>query len=280
MVGDLIIFSGNNGSLKVAKLMEDDVGAFNKVPGEVAQLSDKKLEFSRILSLDIQNEGKDEILVGARHRWGAGIFSIGEAADQGQEMKRVQRIPCSEGLASTTFLPRNNIGCLARDGVLAIWDISTGHRFFNNKLESLVNVNYLKWDWGVIGKGFHPKSVLIGDRETLFGFDLRSGKQQLVGLGLEDLDHIRAMDSEGMVPYVYTVTDKNIILSDMRQPRVPVLKLCHGLGGINRVWGMGRVRSGGSDWLVVYDRWGDMVLTVLDWSHSQCDDWVSKSNAT
>ena len=71
VVGDLIIWSGNDGSLKVAKLMGDDIGAFNKVPGEMARLSDKKLDFSRILSLDIQNVGKDEILVKTRHRWGS-----------------------------------------------------------------------------------------------------------------------------------------------------------------------------------------------------------------
>ena len=69
--GPDFIWLGNDGSLKVAKLMGDDIGAFNKVPGEMARLSDKKLDFSRILSLDIQNVGKDEILVKTRHRWGS-----------------------------------------------------------------------------------------------------------------------------------------------------------------------------------------------------------------
>ena len=28
----------------------------------------------------------------------------------------------------------------------------------------------------------------------------------------------------------------------------------------------------------MYSRWGDVVLTVMDWSHSQCDDWESQSD--
>ena len=82
VVEDLVIFSGNDGSLKVAKLLEDERKVFNKVPGDVAQISDKKLEFSRILSLDIQNEGRGRILVGARHRWWVGLFFISEVVAQ------------------------------------------------------------------------------------------------------------------------------------------------------------------------------------------------------
>ena len=32
------------------------------------------------------------------------------------------------------------------------------------------------------------------------------------------------------------------------------------------------------DWVVVYDKWGDMVLTVLDWQHSMCAEWESQSD--
>ena len=43
------------------------------------------------------------MLVGARHRWGVWLFRIVEAGE-GQE-RRVEKISCSEGMASTTFLP-------------------------------------------------------------------------------------------------------------------------------------------------------------------------------
>ena len=143
VVDDLVLFAGNDGRLRVAKLMDDERRVFNKVPGDVVSLGDKKLEFSRILSLHVksQRDMGGVVLVGARHRWGVGLFRI-EEVGEGQEMRRVQRIPCSEGIASTTFLPGDLMGCLVRDGDLGIWDISTGLRMFNNKLDSMVDVNY------------------------------------------------------------------------------------------------------------------------------------------
>ena len=255
----------DDGRLRVAKLMDDERRVFNKVVGDVVGLGDKKLELSRILSLHVKSQRDlgGGALVEARHRWGVGV---------GQEMRRVQRIPCSEGMASTTFLPGNQIGCLVSDGDLGIWDISTGLRIFNSNLHSLVDVNYFRWNRGVLDNGFHPKSILMGDRKSLVGLDLRCGKQQEIKLGLEDFEHIRAMDSVGLMPYVYTVTDKNIILTDMRQTRSPIFKLGHGLGGESRV------RDDGMDWVVVHNRWGDMVRTAMDWSHSQSDEWESQSD--
>ena len=127
VVEDLVIFSGNDGSLKVAKLLEDERKVFNKVPGDVAQISDKKLEFSRILSLDIQSEGKSEILVSARHRWGVGIFCISEVADEGQVIRRVQRIPCSEGSIDLQILSPSSGGGVAGDHVREVVG-AAGHR--------------------------------------------------------------------------------------------------------------------------------------------------------
>ena len=54
--------------------------------------------------------------------WGQ-VDVVGEE----QEMRRVQRIPGSERLASTT-LPGEQMGCMVRDVDLVIWDISISLR--------------------------------------------------------------------------------------------------------------------------------------------------------
>ena len=80
VVEDLVIFTGNNGRLRVAKLMEDERRIFGKVPGEVVTVGDRKLKFGRILSLHLQNQKalNGGLVVGARYRWGMGLFRIAE----------------------------------------------------------------------------------------------------------------------------------------------------------------------------------------------------------
>ena len=106
VVEDLILFTGNNGRLRVAKLMEDERRVFDKVPGDVVSVGDRKLKFGRILSLHVQSQGilNGGLVVGARYRWGVGLFRILEDGEgDGQTLGQVQMIPCSEGMASKTF---------------------------------------------------------------------------------------------------------------------------------------------------------------------------------
>ena len=105
MVEDLVLFTGNNGRLRVAKLMEDERRVFDKVPGDVVSVGDRKLKFGRILSLHVQSQGtvNGGLVVGAMYRWGMGLFRIAGDENGGQTLGEVHTIPCSEEMASKTF---------------------------------------------------------------------------------------------------------------------------------------------------------------------------------
>ena len=79
--------------------------------GDVVSVGGRKVKFGRILNLHVQREGavNGGWVVGVRYRWEMGIFRILERMDS-QTLGQVQRIPCSEGVASTTILPENQMG--------------------------------------------------------------------------------------------------------------------------------------------------------------------------
>ena len=83
-------------------------------------------------------------------------------------------------------------------------------------------------------------------------------------------DMIRHVSSHGLLPRYHVLTDRQVLLCDLRMSRGPVLTLETGLGEVTPAAHYARIRLGTRDWTVVSDRWGDMRLSVSDGGHDTC----------
>ena len=287
VVGNFVLFAGNVGDLNVAQLINDQKRVFNRIPGDKGQIFSSKFKKSRIYNIHVNNrEFNENLLIATRYQYGVAVYCAKTNEDVDVQIQQVQQLPVSCELASTTFVPDEMIVCLDNSGQLSTWDICTGYNTDRKRLECLLeneiheNVEEkdfsfkeekLEWRWGSVSKGFHPRSILVGSRDQLLTTDLRSWRTHQINLQLNSWEHVRAIDSEEkIVPYVYTLTDSRLILSDLRQTRHPVMSIDHGRGDISSMLGMGRLRTDGKDWIGIQSRCGDQALCVLDWKDSQC----------
>ena len=108
LINDLIIFTGNDGKLRVARLKDSDSPLFSRLPGPAVTISDPALSSSsRILSLHPRACSDGSVTVLARYRQGAAIFSIQETEGERERPGWVRSVPpslpVSDGLASVCW---------------------------------------------------------------------------------------------------------------------------------------------------------------------------------
>ena len=277
LINDLIIFTGNDGKLRVARLEDSDSPLFSRLPGPAVTICDPALSSSsRILSLHPRVCSDGSVTVLARYRQGAALFSVqeteGEREGPGWVKSVPPSLPVSAGLASVCWTPGSNtrqVVTVSSEGELAVWDQARGGRTAHHSLPG----GQLQHSWAASGPGFHPASVVVTDRLRCDILDARSGSWTRLGLPtVGQTNQVRQVDCESTAPHCYLLTDHHLLLYDLRVPRAPVLSQLTGLGRHTRSpsWLWGRTRLDSQDWMVAGSAWADLRLTVLDWSHSHC----------
>ena len=269
VINDLIIFTGNDGKMRVSKFMDSESSIFDEVPGPGVRIGDSLLSSSRIYSLHPRLVD-GSVMSLARHRLGVSVYSV-----QGWRtgsVSRVTRLPVSAGLASICWTSTGSVATVSSQADLSVWDLEVGGRTGVFPLPGGV----LRYGWAGSEGGHHPASVLVSDRVQVHSLDTRSRDWTRLGLtgegGDATLDMVRHLDREPRTPYCYLLTDRQYLLCDLRQTRAPVLATTTGLGrdGMAAASLWGRRRLGTSDWAVMGDSWGQLRLSVLDWGHQHC----------
>ena len=177
--GDMVFFTGNDGFLRVSRMVEDDRGVFDDTPGTEVKIPHGKLGFERILSLATSQTETHSFQVAARRRHGVSVYSVIEA----DTVRRGPSLPCSRGLAASCWLGED-IVTMEADTVLASWDLETAARVTQfQKTEGS-----LTWDWADLAASHHPRSVLVAERTEVRSVDTRSGAGARLELGLESGD--------------------------------------------------------------------------------------------
>lgn len=278
-----MFYSGNDGRLRISYLHEEKTRLLSRASGDIVEVRDKKLDFSRIVSLSLgDDKSSHNKLVGARRlSFGASIFKIYEHEDRSEYVEKILSIPSNDSFASIDFMPNGELCSLDCQGNVAIWDLSNsshGRRIYSKVESSMVKDSKLIWGWGKISPGLHPKSILLADRTNVFEIDTREAisKRRKLCI-LTDWEHIRSFEKYANSPFIYTVTDSKVYTSDLRQPKYPLSSMLHRLGNCTPVYGMARGRQNYMDWLLVYDKLGEMSISLMDWGHSRCGSWTSKS---
>ena len=268
VINDLIIFTGNDGKMRVSNFVDSESSIFDEVPGPGVRIRDSRLSSSRIFSLHPRpvDEG---VRVLARHRHGVAVYHV--TGCRVGTVRRLTSLPCSAGLASVCWTSTDCVASVDSGGCVATWDLEVEARTDSFLLPS----GPLEWGWAGSGGGHHPTSVLVTDRTRCRSLDTRSGCWSEVGLRLrggEEHDHVRHLDSEQSSPHCHLLTDRQYLLCDLRQPRAPVLATdtCLGRVGQSASWLWGRARLQDEDWIVTGDSWGQLRLSVLDWGHQHC----------
>merc|ERR1712059_178197 len=158
-------------------VQDQETRVFPRVPDmdSLTLLPCKKLGFTRIFGLNTRRRG-DEVLVSSNYRYGLSLARVrdeqrqevdsGDMEDDESDvhMESLGSFPCCEGLVQTSFLSGDRMAYLAGDGVLNLWDMDVGQVELRTKLDHLVDEGRMKWSWGTLGQGLHPRSMLVGDR--------------------------------------------------------------------------------------------------------------------
>jgi len=133
-----------------------------------------------------------------------------------------------------------------------------------------------------VRRGLHPSTLLVGDRGGAAVLDPRSSSLTQLAMKMKHCELVRGVE-EGRRPHlVTTTTDTRLLMHDLRQPLVPLLEIRQEVGALGRtpVAGVARGEVGEQDWCLVYNRWGDMAVTVVDWGHSSCSSCASSLHHT
>ena len=274
VVGDTVMFTGNDGVLRVSMMVEDDRGVFEQVPGKETLFRDKKLGHERILSIHPNNEadGDQNFHVGVRYRHGVKVYKV----TGGDTFSSAWRLPSSAGLAAMCWQGEDVVTADSEAG-LQLWRARTQTRGAQWRLPGRDTAD-LQWGWAALSPGHHPRSVLAAERTQLHSLDTRSGASVRLDLGLGAAgtwEHIWAVDSGAGLAghHYYVATDTRLLLGDVRCTRGPVLTRDTWAGTDTPAAMYARARVGGQDWQVAGTRWGRLRVSALDWGHATCRDW-------
>ena len=217
IIQDLIVFTGNDGKLRVSRLEDSDSPLFSRLPGPSVNISDPALTSSRIFSLHPRVCSDGSVAVLARYRQGVALFSVQETEEEREGPGWVRSLspslPVSGGLASVCWTNTRQVATVSCGGELAVWDPATALPTGRHSLPG----GELQQGWASCGPGYHPASLLVTDRLAANILDTRSGSWTSLGLSpAGQTDPVRHLDCEGPPPYCYLLTDTRLLLSDLR----------------------------------------------------------------
>ena len=140
VVGDLVMFTGNDGNFRVSMMVDDDRGVFDQTPGREIYFRDEKLSHGRIYSIhpNIEDGDASNFYVGVRFRHGVVVYGV----SGGQDVFYIRRLPSSVGLSSICWL-EDNLVTVDMEARL-LWDIATGVRMEDVKLEDSLHCSALE----------------------------------------------------------------------------------------------------------------------------------------
>ena len=131
VINDLVLFTGNDGKLRVSRLEDSASSLFSRLPGPAVTISEPALTSSRILSLHPRVSSDGSLAVLARYRQGVALFSLQER--EGPDWVRSLRsvppsLPVSEGLASVCWTNTRRVLTVSSAGEVSVWDQTRGGR--------------------------------------------------------------------------------------------------------------------------------------------------------
>ena len=276
VVGDLVLHT-QGPRLLVSRLGPDPTRLLPRAPLGPPTLGPgcRPLAHTPVFSLDTRQEG-GVALVLAKHTLGAALSRLGPAGGHELQLASVRGLPCSKGCAAASLLPLARAATLDQEGQVLLWDVARGQASGRFTAGPLLEGGKLRWGWGLVGPGLHPLALLLGDRGGLGTLDTRAETWGALGMALQTGELLRGAKEGRGGHTVWAVTDSRLLLSDLRQPKAPVLAMEHSLGGPRRapVSGLALGNVGSQEWVLAYTRWGHLALTCTDWGHSSCTSWA------
>eukprot|EP00088_Acartia_fossae_P046248 TRINITY_DN4992_c0_g2_i1.p1 TRINITY_DN4992_c0_g2~~TRINITY_DN4992_c0_g2_i1.p1 ORF type:complete len:727 (+),score=104.61 TRINITY_DN4992_c0_g2_i1:54-2234(+) len=258
IVDDFIFYTGNDGLLRISKF-SGDTEELNNID---AIVSDKKFDHTRIYSLDVRSVGDECYLIAARYRFGISYWSF-----DGKTCSPVASFAQSGGSIAHCYLNDSQSLLLDTNSRLSLCDINTGKL----KMRKYVNCGVKNYSWGTLSQGRNLNSICVASRKNVRLFDVRSDNLETI-CDLEEKMYLRDVNTN--LPYIYLTTDESIQIFDLRNTKHRIRCVDVNFCPHSIVQGSEVMNMDGQHWCLTSTNKGELSVTVLDYSHKSCANFV------
>lgn len=278
----------NDGILRASRLSKPGRSPSLEQLHEVATLTEKKLAFCRIYSINVLHS-PDQQLVMARYEHGFAYAKLlfdeeKEGATAGACFELVASFPAANGAAAQIFNGgAGNTVMLDLDGHVTWMDLAAGggQCGITGRRRLAEDFHIGRFGWGSLAPGPGPEVITVAGRKAVGLFDRRVGTtvRRIYQLGAKE--YVRCVaGTESSSHDLLVASDSRVCLWDLRNigdqetlDAPPQVNLPTGFGKESVVQvtrHFAHPARSQTDWLLSVSQFGDLSLAALDWHHNSC----------